>query len=168
MDRKAILQVLADRFPDAGLRADEKNLQAIVVDAPRLVEVATFLKQEPTLDFDYQMVVTAADWVEHVDVIHYFMSYQHQHTIALKVQLPDGKLEMDSLVPLWASSNWHEREVYDLFGVTFNGHPDLRRILMPCDWEGYPLRKNFTHPNLVPLPENNNPATLTGMGHHKI
>ena len=106
--------------------------------------------------------------MEHVDVIHYFMSYQHQHTIALKVRLAEGALEVDSLCALYASSNWFEREVYDLFGVDFKGHPDLRRILMPCDWEGHPLRKNFTHPNLVPLPDQDNPASKAGMGHHKL
>lgn len=168
MTRDEILRCLAERFPQAGLCIDERNAEALIVKPEHLLEVAAFLRDEPTLAFDYNMVVTAADWIERVDVISYFMSYQHLHIVALKVQLPNDRLEVDSLSHLWASANWFEREVYDLFGVHFKGHPDLRRILMPQDWEGHPLRKRYRHPNLVPSPQVDNPADLTGMGHHKI
>jgi len=168
MTRAEILQALVDHFPGVAITEDESNAEALIVPSQDLVEVARFLKEQPELDFDYNMVITAADWIEHVDVIYYFMSYQHQHIVALKIQLPDDALRVRTVSHLWLSANWFEREVYDLFGVQFEGHPDLRRILMPCDWEGHPLRKNFTHPNLVPLPEKDNPAARAGMGHHKI
>jgi NADH-quinone oxidoreductase subunit C len=168
VERSEILKVLAEQFPKIDLREDDKNEQALCLAADRLGEVARFLKEEPALDFDYNMVITAADWTEHVDVIYYFMSYQHQHIIALKVALPADALVVDTLTSVYPSANWFEREVYDLFGVEFQGHPDLRRIMMPFDWEGHPLRKNYAHPNFVPLPDKDNPASQAGMGHHKI
>lgn len=168
MTREEILKCLVERFPQAGLVLDERNEEALIVAPEHLLEVARFLRDEPSLSFDYNMVITAADWIERVDVISYFMSYTHLHRVALKVQLPNSRLEVDSLSALWPSANWFEREVYDLFGVRFHGHPDLRRILMPQDWEGHPLRKSFRHPNFVPTPQGENPAEHTGMGHHKI
>lgn len=168
MNRDDVHKHLVERLPQAEVRIDERNEECIIVPASHLVEVARHLKEEPALAFEYNMVITAADWIEHVDVIYYFMSYEHGHVIALKVQLPNDALEVESLAHLWPSANWFEREVWDLFGVRFIGHPDLRRIMMPMDWEGHPLRKHYKHPNYVPLPEKENPATYTGMGHHKI
>jgi NADH-quinone oxidoreductase subunit C len=168
MTREQIAQALRDKFPKVEVRLDETNEQALIVPADSLYDLASFLRDEPSLDFVYNMVITAADWIERVDVIYYFMSYQHQHIVALKIGLPNDKLQVRSLAPLWTSADWFEREVYDLFGVKFTGHPDLRRIMMPSDWEGHPLRKSYKHPNYVPLPEKDNPAALTGMGHHSI
>lgn len=168
MTRTEIAKSLQEKFAGVEIREDETNEQALIVPASMLVPLARHLKEEPALDFDYNMVITAADWVERVDVIYYFMSYQHQHIVALKVQLPNDAMQVESLTPLYASANWFERETYDLFGVEFLHHPDLRRILMPSDWEGHPLRKNFQHPNLVHLPEKENPAALTGMGFHQL
>lgn len=168
MTRDDILNFLKDRHPHAELRLDERNEEALIVSADHLISVARTLRDEPTLHCDYNMVITAADWIEHVDVIYYFMSYEHMHIVALKVQLPNDALEVETLSGLWESANWFEREVWDLFGVRFKDHPDLRRIMMPQDWEGHPLRKDFKHPNFVPLPEAENPATYTGMGHHRI
>lgn len=168
MTREQIAQCLREKFAGSDIRIDDTNEQALIVPSGQLYEIANFLKEEPSLDFVYNMVITAADWIERVDVIYYFMSYQHGHIVALKVALPNERLEVRSVAGLWASANWFEREVYDLFGVQFKGHPDLRRIMMPSDWEGHPLRKGYKHPNLVPLPEKENPAALTGMGHHSI
>lgn len=168
MTRSEFLSALQARFPDAAISEDPTNEEALIVPAGRLVAIAQHLKEDPALAFDFNMVITAADWIERVDVIYYFMSYTHQHIVALKVQLPNDALRVHTLSHLWASANWFEREVYDLFGVVFEEHPDLRRIMLPADWEGHPLRKNFTHPNLVPLPEKDNPAAHTGMGHHTI
>lgn len=169
LSRDDLHKRLQASFPNVEIRIDETNAEALIVPAASLVEIARTLKEDPALDFDYNMVVTAADWIERVDVIYYLMSYQHQHILALKVPCPNDRLRCPSLASLWASADWFEREVFDLFGVVFDGHPDLRRIMMPQDWEGHPLRKNYQHPNLVPLPEKEtNPAAHTGMGHHQI
>lgn len=168
MTREEILSHLIEMRPDAGLRADDRSAETIIVDSKHVLEVARILRDDPKLAFDYLMVITASDWIDRVDVFYSFMSYTHLHTVALKVQLPNERLEVDSLTPLWPSANWFEREAYDLFGVRFTGHPDLRRILMPQDWVGHPLRKSYRHPNLVPTPQGENPAEHTGMGHHKI
>lgn len=168
LTREEIQKVLTERFPQAGIRVDERNEEALILSAEHLLEVAGYLRDDPALHFDYNMVITASDWIEHVDVIYYFMSYEHFHVLALKVALPADDLNVDSLASMWPSANWFEREVWDLFGVRFKGHPDLRRIMLPQDWEGHPLRKNYTHPNFVPTPQGENPATYTGMGHHKL
>ncbi|MBM3464855.1 MAG: NADH-quinone oxidoreductase subunit C [Armatimonadetes bacterium] len=168
MTRSEILKALGDKFPGVEIKEDDTNPEALIVPADNLVELASHLKDDPALSFKYNMVITAADWVEHVDVIYYFMSYEHGHTVALKVQLPNERMKVHTLAGVWRSANWFEREVYDLFGVIFEGHPDLRRIMMPADWDGHPLRKGYQHPNFVPLPGKDNPASKTGMGHHTI
>jgi NADH-quinone oxidoreductase subunit C len=81
-----------------------------------------------------------------VEVVYHFFSYVHRHDLTVKIDLPRDKPVVPSVAALWPSANWQEREQFDLLGVEFTGHPDLRRILLPEDWVGHPLRKDWTEP----------------------
>lgn len=112
----------------------------------RLVEVAEFLRDDPQLSYEQLLFVTAVDWparTPRFDVVYQLRSLRRGNTVRVKVQAPAEKPEVPTLSGVWRAANWHEREAYDLLGISFIGHPDLRRILMPESWEGHPLRKDY-------------------------
>ena len=110
-----------------------------------LVDAARFLRDAPSGRFNFLSDVTASDWpprAKRFDVIYSLYSISLKHRVRLKVQAGDGEA-VPTLCGVWPSANWLEREVFDLFGIRFAGHPDLRRILMPDDWQGHPQRKDY-------------------------
>jgi NADH-quinone oxidoreductase subunit C len=117
----------------------------VKVRAEGLPAVAATLRDHPELAFDNLMNLTAVDWPKagRIDVVYHFHSIHHRHRFAVKVELPRDRPEIASLSGLWAGANWLEREQWDLMGVRFTGHPDLRRLLLPDDWVGHPLRKDY-------------------------
>lgn len=147
-----------------------KKLDAIdpfvVVEAADLVEVCRYLRDDPQLKFEMLNCISGVDYLEpdpkkapkagfepRLEVVYHFSSFTHRHRLVLKVMLPrwkndkQGELpEVPSLAGLWRAADWHERETYDMFGVWFTGHPELRRILLSEDWVGYPLRKDYEFP----------------------
>ena len=138
----------------------------VVVEAVDLVEACRFLRDDPGLKLELLNCISGVDYLEpdpkkapkagfepHLEVVYHFSSFTHRHRFVLKVILPrwnDNKAgeipEVPSLTSLWRTADWHEREVYDLSGVWFTGHPDLRRILTSEDWAGHPLRKDYEFP----------------------
>ena len=117
----------------------------IIVPVSRLLEVARHLRDAPDALFDFCSDVTASDWpprAERFDVVYCLYSTVHRHRIRVKVRASDVQ-PVPSMTDVWPSANWLEREVYDMFGVNFTGHPDRRRILMPEDWQGFPERKDY-------------------------
>lgn len=131
-----------------------------------LVEVMTYLRDEDDLKFDMLNSVTAVDYFQpdpkkaakasfdpHLEVVYHLSSIVKKHTLVIKVMLPRWKEDIEGSLPevptvsdIWRTADWHEREVYDLFGVNFLGHPNLVRILCPEDWVGYPLRRDYEMP----------------------
>lgn len=139
---------LLEKFGDAvhGHRIASGDEHVIFADAKRNLEILGFLRDDPDQRYDLLRDVTAVDYGggRPLQVVYVLWSIPHRRSLRVKCELPLEALEIDSVVPLWESANWLEREVYDLFGITFRGHPDLRRILMPPDYaEGHPLRKDF-------------------------
>ena len=120
---------------------------AVTVTRDKLHEVAQFLRDDPGMDFDYIVHVSSVDWPdaeERFEVVWEFYSIRKRHRIRLKTRVPEADCIVDSLTDLWKGADFMEREVYDMMGIRFRHHPDLRRILMPDDYtEGYPLRKDF-------------------------
>ena len=117
----------------------------VIVAADRLLEVARFLRDDSAAEFDYCSDVTATDWpprAQRFDVIYCLYSVHLRHRIRVKVRAAEGD-PVPSVTEIWSAANWLEREVYDQFGVNIVGHPDLRRILMPDDWQGHPQRKDY-------------------------
>ena len=144
----ASVQGLMAQFSDAVMRhrVNAGDQHVVWIDAARSHEMLTWLRDDPDQLYDMMSDVTGLDYGSGrpVEVVYQMYSTTHKHILRLRCELPLDALEIDSICDLWKSANWLEREVYDLFGVTFKGHPDLRRILMPDDYaEGHPLRKDF-------------------------
>ncbi|NDD65075.1 MAG: NADH-quinone oxidoreductase subunit C [Acidobacteria bacterium] len=112
-----------------------------------LVDLMTFLRDEPSLRFNYLSDIGGLDLGEFAEprfaVAYQLYSLEHNHRLRVKVFVDEDDAELPTMWGVWKTSNWLEREIYDMFGISFTGHPDLRRILMPADYEGHPLRKDF-------------------------
>ncbi|MBI3988677.1 MAG: NADH-quinone oxidoreductase subunit C [candidate division NC10 bacterium] len=112
-----------------------------------IVQLCRFLKNDPELEYDYLSNVTAVDCLKQrdgprFDVVYHLYSLRHKWRVRLKTRVEEGT-PVPSITPVWEGANWYEREVYDLFGIPFEGHPDFRRIILPEDFEGHPLRKDY-------------------------
>ena len=117
----------------------------IVVSAAQILDVARHLRDAPDAQFDLCSDVTATDWpprAERFDVVYCLYSTRHRHRVRVKTKVAENQ-PLASVTGVWSAANWLEREVFDMFGVNFVGHPDRRRILMPEDWQGYPQRKDY-------------------------
>ncbi len=144
------LTVLQGTMPDAVLRSEiEFGEVTIWVSADRLVEVATLLRDHTDARYSLALYVTAVDYPDRepaeprFDVVYQLRSLTHNDTCKIIVQVPAAAPQVPSLERLFATLDWHERETYDLLGIVFEGHHDLQRILLPVDWEGHPLRKDY-------------------------
>ena len=127
------------------VRFDREEM-TIYVDRSDIREACALLRDDPACPFDFLSDVTCVDWYPsepRFEVVYHLLSIQKKERVRLKVRLNSSSPSVDSITPLWAGANYFEREVFDLFGVRFAGHPYLRRILMPEDWEGHPLRKDY-------------------------
>lgn len=118
---------------------------AIEVPRARLREVMTYLRDDPSLKMDYLSFVSVTDWLDRMECVYHLWSATHNHEILVKSPVDRSDPRIPSVSDLWSGANWHEREYYDLFGVIFEGHPDLRRIMMTDDWIGHPLRKDYVY-----------------------
>ncbi len=117
----------------------------IIVPPERVLEVCQYLRDAPDAAFDLCSDLTATDWPlrpERFDVVYCLYSTRHRHRVRVKSRVADEQ-PLASVTSLWPAANWLEREVFDMFGVNFTGHPDRRRILMPEDWQGFPQRKDY-------------------------
>jgi len=125
---------------------DFRGETTIVVARENLQRVAEFLVNDPGMRFAFLSDITAVDKFPiepRFELNYHLLSLERRARLRLKVRLAGQDPVVPSMVPVWPAANWHEREAYDLMGIRFEGHPDLRRILMPDDWEGYPLRKDY-------------------------
>lgn len=137
---------LKEKFGDAILefKPDAVVDPFIQVAPDRTKEIGLYLRDDPALEFDYLMCLSSVDYKDGtLGVVYHLNSFKHSHKITLKVRVPTEKPEVQSVEAVWKTANWHEREAYDMMGIRFMAHPDLRRILCPEDWEGYPLRKDY-------------------------
>lgn len=116
-----------------------------VIKKGSLLQICTFLKDNLALQFNFLSDITAVDYFPQkprFEVIYHLYSIAKKHRVRLKVKLDDGET-IPSVTAIWSAANWAEREAYDMFGIRFEGHPELRRIYMPEDWDGFPLRKDY-------------------------
>ena len=142
-----IIKVLKDKFGAAILEGVESGLfPNAVVESAKIVDICKFLRDDDDLKFDFLSVLGGRDLGEKLEVVYVLYSYNRHHTIALKTRTPRVNPSVPSVAKVWPAADWHERETYDMFGINFEGHPDLRRILLPDDWVGYPLLKDYVYP----------------------
>jgi len=139
---------LRERFP--GVAFERQTGEAVrdhtvFVPADRLVEVCRFLRDDPELRFEMLSWIAGIDWLPRdprFEVVYGLLSLERATRLTLKVRVPEENPRVPSVVTVWATANWHERETYDFYGLEFTGHPDLTRILLPEEWVGWPLRKD--------------------------
>lgn len=138
---------LKARFPQ-GVEAFVEDVGEpwIRVSAGALVDVCRLLREAHEFDFDFCMDITAVDFPDHMDSVYHIYSTTLGHRLVVKVTVPRDKPEVPTVESIWPAANWHERETYDLLGIIYTGHSDLRRILLPEDWTGHPLRKDYKFP----------------------
>ncbi|KKL21070.1 hypothetical protein LCGC14_2449140 [marine sediment metagenome] len=148
MEPLQVAEFLREEFADAVLEHGEFRGQvSLYVERDRIVDICRYLHDEPSMAFKYLRDVTAVDWLEkkspRFEVVYHLYSMKYKEMIRLKCRVEENDCSIDSLTSIWKGANWPERECFDLFGITFKGHPDHRRILMPDDWDGHPLRKDY-------------------------
>jgi NADH-quinone oxidoreductase subunit C len=157
---KKVLEILAARFPESIVETHSQfGDDTAVVKPGSWREVARFLRDDPRLAMNMFVDLTAVDYLPRGDsprfeVVLYLRSLEKGHRVRIKARIggEDGSdLEIDSLVPVWKGAGWFERETFDMFGVMFKGHPDLRRILLYPEFEGHPLRKDYDADKSQPL-----------------
>ncbi|HTQ03304.1 MAG TPA: NADH-quinone oxidoreductase subunit C [Polyangiaceae bacterium] len=155
---KALIDIIKQKFPADVLEShSQRGDDTVVVYAARWKDIARFLKDDPRADMSMLIDLTAVDYPERTprfEVVAHLYSLSKGHRLRLKARVGDQagtSVEIDSVADLWASANWAERECWDMFGVRFKGHPDLRRILLYPEFEGHPLRKDYPADRIQPL-----------------
>lgn len=137
---------LKEKFNDSIVEVkDVFGILNFYIKSEEILQIGNYLHNE--LGFDYLADITAVDWKDRIEVIYQLTALSSNIRIALRVSLDRDNPKVESLVSIWKGAELQEREAYDLMGVIFNNHPDLRRILLPDDWEGYPLRKDYVIPD---------------------
>ncbi len=188
MNSSSLIEAVKEHFPDAVSASHSYRGDAtVVLRGTSLLAVARYLKEDPALQMNFLMDITAVDYFtfgkrptpaffassgvavspspqipdedpwpgppgeSRFAVVYHFYSIAHKHRLRLVVPLEEANAELDSLTSLWAGADWLEREVWDMFGIRFQGHPDLKRILMYEEFEGHPLRKDYPVNKRQPL-----------------
>jgi NADH-quinone oxidoreductase subunit C len=138
---------LKNKFPDAVVNVEEyRGDVTVTLKRDALLQVCTFLRDDPDYFFRFLVDVTAVDYNDKIPrfvMVYHLLSHEHNRRLRLKVPLEGAEPEIETVTSVWPTANWHEREAYDLMGVRFLNHPDLRRILLPDHWDCHPLRKDY-------------------------
>ena len=149
MTTQEISEKLKPQFPDAivEVKIEGTGDPFIKVTPGKLKDIAAVLRNDPDMKFDFLMCLSGMDYGKSLlGVVYQFYSMTIRHRVTIKTEITVEKPEVPTVSDIWPSAGWHEREAYDLIGVRFTGHPDLRRILLPEDYPGHPLRKDFKVP----------------------
>jgi NADH-quinone oxidoreductase subunit C len=151
MNKEELKLRLAEMVPSA-VFDDGGEWTTVVIDPASWGGLARGLRSEGGLDFDYLFCVTAVDWKTHFIMVYHLTSTVHRHTLVVKAKLEHDRPVIRTVADIWRTAEFHEREAFDLMGVEFTGHPDLRRLFMTDDWVGWPLRKDYEDPvNMIKL-----------------
>jgi NADH-quinone oxidoreductase subunit C len=145
---KEVYERIKAKFPDAVAQVVEcVGDPYCVLKKESLVAVCRWLKADPEMQFDLLSSLGGADDTRSLWVVYHLYSIPRNQRAVLKVEAERAQPVVPSVTPVWRTADWHERETYDMYGIEFEGHPDLRRILLPEDWPGYPLRKDYEFPD---------------------
>ena len=155
MSKLALNKVLR-KFPDYVIDSHAQHgNDTVVIKKEALIKVVTFIKESRQLNMDMLVDITCVDYPEADErfmMVYHFYSTTEKHRLRIKAMVSEEDIYIDSLVPIWDSANWLEREVYDMFGVKFNNHPNMTRILMYESFKGHPLRKDYSITKRQPIP----------------
>lgn len=151
MNNEELKLKLTAQFPAATFE-DGGEWVNMFLEPASLLSSSLELKNHPDFHFDYLFCLTCVDWKTHFNMVYHLTSTKHRHAMVLKVKLDRNKPEIETVCNIWRTAEFHEREVYELFGVNFLNHPDLRKLLLTDDFVGFPLRKDFEDPiNMIRL-----------------
>lgn len=161
MEPLQVAAAIEEKFSESFLGSTEYRGQVSVsVKRGKINGLVRWLHDDPDLSFDYLRDLCGVDYYgkkePRFEVVYHLYSMKHAHAIRIKAQVPADDPSIETITSIYKGANWHERECFDLFGIRFEGHPDLRRILLPDDWEGHPLRKDY--PLAGPSAENDWPG----------
>jgi len=142
---------LSELLPSAAFE-EGAEWPTILIDPRVWTDLARHIRSGIRLDFDYLFCLTAVDWKTHFTVVYHLTSTVHRHTLVVKIRLDRERPEVPTVSDIWRTAEFHEREAYDLMGIVFTEHPDLRRLFMTDEWIGWPLRKDYEDPvNMIKL-----------------
>lgn len=151
MEQELLKAKISEMLPAAAFEEAGEWLQA-TIGPEGWKPLAEKLRSDAELEFDYLFCLTCVDWKTHLTMVYHLTSTIHRHHLVVKAQLDRSAPEIETVCDIWRTAEFHEREVYELFGVQFRHHPDLRRLILPDDFNGYPLRKDFEDPvNMIRL-----------------
>lgn len=158
-----LIEKIKERFGAEILTADNaRDEETIVVSRERALEILQTLRDESAFSFNFLSDMTAVDWLDRTprfDVVYHLRSLTHGHRLRVKIGVQGAEPWVNSVSGLWKSADWLERECYDMFGIRFEGHPDLRRILLYDSFTGHPLRKDYPYNRRQPIIEEVDPVT---------
>ncbi len=145
MTTEEIFAELQEQFAGKAIDlTDEENVEPFIrVAGEAIGEVAVYLRDDEAMGFESLMCLSGVDYPDHLTVVYHLFSTAQRHRVVLKVEVGRDDPHVPTVEHVWKVANWHEREAYDMFGIAFDGHSDLTRILCPDDWEGFPLRKDY-------------------------
>jgi NADH-quinone oxidoreductase subunit C len=142
-----IAALLSEQFGERILESKPDDMNPwSAVDPSCILDVCRFVNSDDRIKMDHLELLGGVDYQDRIEVVYVLYSMKHRHRYTLKCRLSREEPKVATVESVWAVANWHEREAFDMFGVVFEGHSDMRRILCPDDWEGYPLRKDYKAP----------------------
>jgi NADH-quinone oxidoreductase subunit C len=142
MENSQLKEKILSLVPEAIINEGNQFLEALIP-AEKLHGLALQLKQKNDLDFDFLFCLSGVDWLKYITIVYHLESIKYKHSMVMKVNLDRNSPNVDTVCDIWKTAEFHEREVYDLMGVHFNNHPDLRRLFLDEDWKGHPLLKDY-------------------------
>ncbi len=151
MTNEELKQYISALFPTVTYDETGEFLN-ILIASTELKPLIKTLRYEDDLKFNFLFCLTCIDWKTNLMMVYHLISKTHKHIVVIKAKIADVvKPEIETVCDIYQTANFHEREVYDLFGVNFKNHPDMRRLLLDESWEGYPLRKNYVDENMITI-----------------
>jgi NADH-quinone oxidoreductase subunit C len=155
MDASATLNKLTERFPSSIVETHSyRGDDTAVVKKEDILDICTFLRDDEALLYNFMMDLTAVDYLgkePRFEVVYHLYSLKYNRRVRIKARVSESDCCIDSIVPIWIGANWFEREAFDLYGITFKGHPEMRRILLYEEFQGHPLRKDYPIKKRQPL-----------------
>jgi NADH/F420H2 dehydrogenase subunit C len=154
MEKEQLMAAINAKFPGVTADPSPSNLTSVIVPLADFRALMEFLHSDSAMSFDYPMCQTGVDWPERkiLTSTYHLYSMQHGHKLVVKCELDREKPSIPTVSDLWAGCDWFERETYDMFGIVFEKHPDLRRIMLTDDWVGFPLRKDYRDSRIAGKP----------------
>ncbi len=144
MTNQELQDLITSWSPELEFTEEESEFLNLTVSPGQLHEIMSKLKYDDRTKFDYLFCLSGVDWGEELGVVYHLESTEFRHSLVVKVKTADReKPNFDSVWDIWRTAEFHEREVFDFFGITFNNHPNLKRLFLTPEWEGYPLRKDY-------------------------